>query len=369
MLLYQFLPVTEMLIFNLISIYRCCHKKYSLPRTVFFLVLSSILIFMCFMALSPLIPTSGDGNSVLFGLIFLIPFKLLFKEDWRLLIIISCTCWVYTMGVLSLSIQLSRIYFSGTIAAILIIENIIFAVTSLPFFRQILPRFIFVTKHLESFDRQWYIYMTLNDLLGFLLLVFIHGIFIASQNSMAKVLVTALLLAFIYISYYIIYRIVIDTLKMNNLKQETLHDPLTGLGNRTHLWNELNELIQKDADFSLLFMDLDRFKHINDHYGHMVGDKYLQHFSKIVSEIFDRNGTVHRFGGDEFVAIYSGTVPDHVFDQLKECKNWDEGAPCPFNGVSIGVLYCTPPHHDAEQILRQVDQLMYQNKVAKKTSQ
>lgn len=109
-------------------------------------------------------------------------------------------------------------------------------------------------------------------------------------------------------------------------------------------------------------MDLDRFKQINDQYGHLVGDQYLQHFANICCQIFQNTGKVYRFGGDEFAAVYNGIIPQAIIRQLESCPQWDEGAPCPFNQVSTGVLHCRPPHSNVEQILQQVDQLMYQNK-------
>ena len=56
-----------------------------------------------------------------------------------------------------------------------------------------------------------------------------------------------------------------------------------------------------------------------------------------------------------------------TIDRLTECREWDKEAPCPFNQVSTGVLFCRPPHQSTEQILHQVDELMYQNKMKKHT--
>ena len=99
----------------------------------------------------------------------------------------------------------------------------------------------------------------------------------------------------------------------------------------------------------------------------LIGDMYLKHFADIASEIFRDHGNVYRFGGDEFVAIYHGIIPQTTIDRLTECREWDKEAPCPFNQVSTGVLFCRPPHQSTEQILHQVDELMYQNKMKKHT--
>ena len=134
------------------------------------------------------------------------------------------------------------------------------------------------------------------------------------------------------------------------------------------LWNHLNTLLAKDLTFSVLFMDLDHFKMVNDRYGHMTGDLYLKHFAGIIASLFQHTGEVYRFGGDEFVAIYNGIVPQKLVEELKECRSWNDDAPCPFNQVSVGVLICRPPHQTVEQILRHVDQIMYQNKLKKQAA-
>lgn len=99
-------------------------------------------------------------------------------------------------------------------------------------------------------------------------------------------------------------------------------------------------------------MDLDHFKQINDQYGHLVGDQYLQHFANICRQIFQNTGTVYRFGGDEFVAVYSGIIPQSIIRQLEAYPQWEEGAPCPFNQLSTGILHCRALHSTAEEILQ-----------------
>lgn len=174
-----------------------------------------------------------------------------------------------------------------------------------------------------------------------------------------------LLLSLTYVFYFILYRIVLDAIRLNHLEQEVSHDPLTGLRNRSQLWNDLAKLSDNGEEFSVLFMDLDQFKLINDQYGHITGDRYLKHFAHLTSEILQNKGKVYRFGGDEFVAVYPGLMPQEIINQLKECHGWEDGAPCPFNQVSVGMLFCEPPHQDVEQILQRVDNLMYQNKISK----
>lgn len=367
MSILQYLPAIELLIFNLFTLDHCCHKKYSALKTALVLFVFSAVLLMVSLMFAKEISFEGDGKLSLLGFIYLLPFRFLYKEKTSLLITIVCTCWVYTLGILSLSMQLADVLGISQPVYIFSIETVLFLVTAFPFYKWVVPKYIFVIENIGTFEKRWYQYIAVSNCLNFLLLVVLNAILIEQKASILKILCVVLLLSSIYVSYFILYKIVLDSIKMNQLEHVALHDALTGLGNRAQLWNHLHALLQTQQTFSVLFMDLDRFKEINDHYGHLVGDQYLKHFAKISSAILQGRGEVFRFGGDEFVAVCPGTVPQKTIEQLKKCREWENGAPCPFNQVSIGMLLCKPPHpiKDAEEILHRVDQMMYQNKTAK----
>ena len=360
----QYLPTLELLFFNLFTIDRCCHRKYSFFKTFLILFLFSAVLFGFSYTFAEELSFRGDGSLSLCGLVFLIPFRFLYKEKLPLLLIISCTCWVYTLGILSLSIQIAAMLEPGRWIFIWTVQNLLHLLTLVPFYRHLVPKYIFVIEHISVFEKRWYKYMVLNNCLSFLLLVVLNGYFLKEKASFGKILILFLLLSTICVSYLILHQIVLDAIKINDLKQEVSHDPLTGLRNRAQLWTDLQTVSKTGQTFSVLFMDLDRFKLINDQYGHIAGDQYLKHFAGISSDILTDLGRVYRFGGDEFVAVCAGVIPQHIIDRLKECREWDSGAPCPFNQVSIGMLLCEPPHSDVEEILQRVDKLMYQNKTA-----
>ena len=94
------------------------------------------------------------------------------------------------------------------------------------------------------------------------------------------------------------------------LKHQAHHDMLTGLPNRILFNDRLKQTIKKakrdKEDVALLFIDLDRFKHINDSLGHLIGDKVLQVISDRLKNIIRDEDTVARLGGDEFTVILQG---------------------------------------------------------------
>ena len=100
-------------------------------------------------------------------------------------------------------------------------------------------------------------------------------------------------------------------MNITNVYDEIL-DSLTKVVQRKHIFNYINYLIENNTIFSLIMLDLDNFKLINDNYGHSNGDKVLVEIAdKLVEYVGDR-GIVGRFGGDEFIIVYlsEGTYDD-----------------------------------------------------------
>lgn len=157
------------------------------------------------------------------------------------------------------------------------------------------------------------------------------------------------------------------------LKHQVLHDSLTGLPNRAYLRDQLVRAIAQrkrdsSCDFAVLFIDLDRFKVINDSVGHLVGDALLREVASRLSQCI-RGGRdmVARLGGDEF-AIYmevdnaEGCVrmAQRVLDALREPVRV-EGKEL-FTGASVGIALYAPHYTSPEDILRDADIAMYRAK-------
>lgn len=105
---------------------------------------------------------------------------------------------------------------------------------------------------------------------------------------------------------------------MIKLYKQANRDPLTGLSNRRSLLEYLDmEMIKaknKGKKLSIMLLDLDKFKNINDTYGHAVGDVILKDFSSMMIDIFRKQDLVGRYGGEEFIVI----LADVDFDEAKD---------------------------------------------------
>lgn len=156
------------------------------------------------------------------------------------------------------------------------------------------------------------------------------------------------------------------------LQYEATHDALTGLPNRALFTTRLEQALLKTKDnqrhrVSVLFIDLDRFKVVNDSLGHLIGDQLLISIAKRLSECIRPADTVARLGGDEFTILVEGARKDEVLIIAERIK---EKFTCPFNlngheiysSASIGILHSSANHNKPEELMRDADIAMYQAK-------
>ncbi|WP_024852005.1 putative bifunctional diguanylate cyclase/phosphodiesterase [Hydrogenovibrio kuenenii] len=147
------------------------------------------------------------------------------------------------------------------------------------------------------------------------------------------------------------------------------YDSLTGLANRTLLTRYLETSIiesQKNngGKVAVLFVDLDKFKYVNDHFGHSEGDWILQEASKRISSYIREPDLACRFGGDEFVIVLTQIVRDRSVEEMAESlvrrlsKPYVRGKHIHRLTASIGVTFY-PEHGDnVEELLRRADSAM-----------
>lgn len=114
--------------------------------------------------------------------------------------------------------------------------------------------------------------------------------------------------------------------RTEELHHQALHDPLTGVLNRRALTSRLDEEIQRsfrhDHPLTLLFLDLDHFKQVNDQYGHAVGDQILQETSQALAVCIRESDVLARYGGEEFAIILTDTTLEaghELAERLQQC--------------------------------------------------
>lgn len=160
--------------------------------------------------------------------------------------------------------------------------------------------------------------------------------------------------------------------KQQHLDHLAHHDPLTGLPNRlflaAHLPEAIAEARRAGATLAVLFLDLDRFKHINDSRGHETGDKLLKTVAQRIRLTVRNEDVVVRMGGDEFIVVLKNVKgPQHVNEtavRINEALSESvvvDGRPL-VTTVSIGVSLYPRDGSDIGELLRHSDTAMYQAK-------
>lgn len=153
------------------------------------------------------------------------------------------------------------------------------------------------------------------------------------------------------------------------IKSLVYYDELTQLPNRKLLFKQCNDLIKDNRKFALIFVDLNKFKYINDVFGHSSGDQVLVEFSNRLKKCLKDKGIVSRYSGDEFIIIYSNYIDNNELEAfynnviLKEFKE-----PIIFNNNKVfmdfaaGVSVYPKDGNNFNDLINKSDFMMYSSK-------
>ena len=160
-----------------------------------------------------------------------------------------------------------------------------------------------------------------------------------------------------------------------HLLYSTLHDALTGLPNRSLFTERLRHAMRRATRhpedlFAVLFLDLDRFKEVNDNLGHFAGDELLRAVARRLEACIRPEDTVARLSGDEFAILLESIAESS--DAGRVAERIEEALSFPINlggaevttSASMGIVTSSMSHDQPEQILRSADMAMYRAKAA-----
>jgi len=159
------------------------------------------------------------------------------------------------------------------------------------------------------------------------------------------------------------------------LREQAIHDPLTGLYNRRYLEDslarELHHAQRRDTSLCVSMLDIDHFKSVNDAFGHAAGDALLRELGRILHENLRMSDIACRYGGDEFVLILPDSSLDdtrhrvqQILKLVKELRIWHGNQLLESPTVSAGVVAAHEPNFNERKILRAADDALYAAKQA-----
>ena len=208
---------------------------------------------------------------------------------------------------------------------------------------------------------------------GLVLLVALALSILASPEPLAK-LGLVLIALFGYTYYQSVqskFEIMVEQMRSRRtLSLLADHDPLTGLSNRRHFEASLSTICLAETPFAILFIDLDRFKAVNDTYGHAAGDTLLQRVGVRLRGSVRRGDLVARIGGDEFAILQMANASPQAAESLARRINRAIATPFEIDGhevrivTSIGIRLSTPQDKDPQLLLSEADGALYRAKQA-----
>lgn len=197
-------------------------------------------------------------------------------------------------------------------------------------------------------------------------------LYTTSNNLMLPKGIKALLLLIILTISLVIYlhnlvlqrKYKIYKKKSQRMYQRSICDGMTGLYNHTYIINRLRNL---DADYSLMMLDIDNFKEINDTYGHHIGDEIIKFVADQIEANTRKTDLVGRYGGDEFLIALMNCKQreeiEMIVSKIKEkIAAIDEQFAKKDLQVTVSAGIYTSSHSDFDNILTKTDKLLYQAK-------
>ena len=163
---------------------------------------------------------------------------------------------------------------------------------------------------------------------------------------------------------------IIDLTEMKDLEKLAFKDALTDLYNRRYFLDMAHTVLKnnnnKERHFSIIMLDVDYFKNINDTYGHLVGDEVLRIISKRIVNVTEKNTVIARYGGEEFIVMLDNVKEDNTIEIANRIKNNISSTPIKVGcdiyvnvTVSIGIASNKNHNDELEKIIKKSDEALY----------
>lgn len=151
-------------------------------------------------------------------------------------------------------------------------------------------------------------------------------------------------------------------IQKEKIAEKTRVDNLTRVLNKAGLVYEFSNLIGKNKKFSILMFDIDKFKSVNDTYGHIVGDKCLKHLALTATTSVRKTDIVGRYGGDEFIIILPQSGPDDALKIGEQFRKNVQKSKNPNFTISIGVATYPWDGETMTELIESADKGLYESK-------
>lgn len=161
--------------------------------------------------------------------------------------------------------------------------------------------------------------------------------------------------------------------KNKQLRSESITDPLTNVFNRRHFYDraieEMKRAYRINYPLTLMLIDIDNLKLVNDEHGHLEGDRLLKHFTQVVTRIRSNFDSIFRFGGDEFILLLPNCTEENAIEIGKrldaELQTFNKKASLSFGTITLPLIE-KPEELNIDHYINLADSKMYEFKQASK---
>ncbi len=156
------------------------------------------------------------------------------------------------------------------------------------------------------------------------------------------------------------------------LRELSYIDPLTGLYNRRYFLERVRIHLMEKGRAHIMLCDIDRFKDVNDQYGHLAGDAVLKEFAGIAKDVLKHNHAIARLGGDEFVMALTDMTDEEAFAMGESLRKQVEKTPFHYQSqvlsirISIGIARISYEDLEKSELIADADRALYQAKASGK---
>ncbi|MCF7924090.1 MAG: GGDEF domain-containing protein [Candidatus Izimaplasma sp.] len=347
---------------NLITTEYIADKKFK-PIITYLLIIGYTLIMIGLSRYVIPVIFNGSVTPLIFMLIswsYLILFSFIYQNNLKTIIMIMAFSLSHTLLVNGLIYHVFIILFDEYV-------NIYFILIQLLVFLFTTPLMILLIKNTlkkitDSFNQFLYKTLIFLPLFNFLIM-YVSRYLIEFNSIITALLFYSTMFSMIVLSYYLIYKIIKSSDNINTLNTLVYIDPLTKLKNRLALYIDFANINLSQDKYQLYFMDLNKLKSINDDYGHIKGDEYLNKFSESLKKTFNKDDNIYRISGDEFIVLSKtkfkslAVIKDNINKHFKYSR--------PFLGVSVGYVTYPDDGSTLDGLLNLADQNMYKDKNSK----
>ena len=156
------------------------------------------------------------------------------------------------------------------------------------------------------------------------------------------------------------------------LRELSYVDPLTGLYNRRYFLERVRIHLMEKGRAHIMLCDIDRFKGVNDQYGHLAGDAVLKEFANITKQVLKHNHAIARLGGDEFVMALTDLTDEEAVAMGEQLRKQVEATPFHYQTqvlsiqISVGIAKLSYEDLEKSELIADADRALYQAKTSGK---